>query len=270
MKWLDYREKLGLGFNDNQKVQMLSNMLQNFAAEYVVRSYDKEMHIAYCMMTGKRYEFSYCFYDIVANDIRYSKSMLDMLSIYIAFCNSCLQINTYTGREIAKNAENFLVNSLDKLGIPFEIMRDSDGIFVFPKGAKELDDALVSDVLEWLSDYPNAQRTYIIALQQYSEGKYIRDVADNLRKALEAFFQEVLGNQKNLETNKTEIYKKLGSCGVNGTIIGLFEPLLNAYKTINDKLVKHNDAVDKKLLEFFLYQTGVLIRMVITVCKESE
>lgn len=36
------------------------------------------------------------------------------------------------------------------------------------------------------------------------------------------------------------------------------------YKNINDRIAKHNDAVDAKLLEFLLYQTGVLIRMVIT------
>lgn len=33
----------------------------------------------------------------------------------------------------------------------------------------------------------------------------------------------------------------------------------------DDRIVKHNDAVDEKLLEFLLYQTGVLIRMVMSV-----
>ena len=110
-----------------------------------------------------------------------------------------------------------------------------------------------------------AQKTFIIALKQYSEGIYIRDVADNLRKALEAFLQEFLGNEKNLETNKNEICKYLGSQGVDAGISGLFQPLLNAYKNINDRIAKHNDAVDKKLLEFLLYQTGVLIRMVVVI-----
>ena len=27
MKWVDYREKLGIGFNDNEKLQMLKNKL---------------------------------------------------------------------------------------------------------------------------------------------------------------------------------------------------------------------------------------------------
>ena len=49
----------------------------------------------------------------------------------------------------------------------------------------------------------------------------------------------------------------------------MFQPLINDYKNINDRIVKHNDAVDEKLLEFLLYQTGVLIRMVLSV-KQME
>ena len=123
--------------------------------------------------------------------------------------------------------------------------------------------------LEWLKDYPNTRKTYIIALRQYSEGIYIRDMADNLRKALETFLQEFLSNKKNLETNKNEICRYLGSQGIDAGVTGLFQPLINAYKNINDRIVKHNDAIDEKLLEFLLYQTGVLIRMVLSV-KQVE
>jgi len=56
---------------------------------------------------------------------------------------------------------------------------------------------------------------------------------------------------------------------VDSGISGLFQPLINAYKNINDRIAKHNDYVDEKLLEFLLYQTGVLIRMVLSV-KRTE
>lgn len=46
--------------------------------------------------------------------------------------------------------------------------------------------------------------------------------------------------------------------------------MINAYKNINDKIAKHNDAVDAKLLEFLLYQTGVLIRMVLSVKQAQD
>ena len=42
------------------------------------------------------------------------------------------------------------------------------------------------------------------------------------------------------------------------------------YKDINDKTVKHNDKIDARLLEFLLYQTGLLIRMVLRVSGQIE
>ena len=99
-------------------------------------------------------------------------------------------------------------------------MEDKDGVFIFPKGAKELDDALVSEPLEWLREYPQAHKTYCIALKQYSDGIYIRDVADNLRKTLETFLQEFLGNTKILKQIKTEICKHLGAQSIDAGILG--------------------------------------------------
>ena len=163
-----------------------------------------------------------------------------------------------------------LLNHLKEAHIQFELLEDDNKVFVFPKGAAEFDDALVSEPLEWLRDYPLAHKTFVIALKQYSDGIYIRDVADNLRKALEAFLQEFLNNTKNLETNKNEICRYLGEQEVDAGISGLFQPLINAYKNINDKIAKHNDAVDAKLLEFLLYQTGVLIRMVLSVKQAQD
>ena len=191
---------------------------------------------------------------------KHTDSFEDFLSCLVAL------INTYGGKKSDK--KDILSNvkkALSDSHIEFELIEDTDGVFIFPKGAKELDDALVSAPLEWLRDYPKARETYIIALKQYSEGIYIRDVADNLRKSLETFLQEFLGNTKNLETNKNEICKYLGEQGVDSGVSGLFQPLINAYKNVNDRIAKHNDAVDKNLLEFLLYQTGVLIRMVIII-----
>ena len=181
-------------------------------------------------------------------------------------------INCYGGRK--KKHKNVLtdelLNTLDECQIPYEVVHDDDGLLYFRKARKELDEALVSEPLEWLKDYPATRKTYVIALKQYSDGIYIRDVADNLRKALESFLQEFLKNTKNLETNKNEICKYLGGQGVDAGISGLFQPLINAYKNMNDKIAKHNDAVDAKLLEFLLYQTGILIRMVLSVKQAQE
>ena len=267
MKWIDYREKLGIGFNDSEKFKMLSNILQNYVERVVGNSYTCDSYLNYCQMVGETY-YSYsnaC--NHLSNSLEKCQSMPELIAHYIAFCNTYIpERNGYSYRTISKNEViEYITKTLKNIDVNYEVLEDNDGIFIFPKGAQELDDALVSEPLEWLKNYPNTHKTYVIALKQYSDGVYIRDVADNLRKTLESFLQEFLGNEKNLETNKTEICRDLGNKGIDPGIIGLFQPLINSYKNINDRIAKHNDAVDEKLLEFLLYQTGVLIRMVLSV-----
>lgn len=263
MKWIDYREKLGIGFNDNDKFKMLSNILRNYIDNVISNNYDVNSFLNYCQMVGEMF-YDYAFAHHLCLSLNSCTNTVELISKYIAFLNTYNPMHVHPSQS-KLSALKYLEQSLNKLGISYEILSDEDGFFIFPKGAKELDAALVSEPLEWLKDYPNAHKTFVIALKQYSEGIYIRDVADNLRKALESFLQEFLGNTQNLENNKTEICKHLGSRGVDPGICGLFQPLINAYKNINDRIAKHNDAVDKNLLEFLLYQTGVLVRMVLSV-----
>ena len=269
MDWLDYREKLGIGFNDEEKEKYfftkIFNILDDIKPKMQYEVTDEE-YFNFCNMTGTSMHHGNMYGDqytyILEAIDRNSKNIKDFIAYYIAFLN-CYEDDS---DELTKRFfKNLLCKSLDESHIPYELLEDNGSYFVFPKGAEEFDDALVSEPLEWLEDYPNTHKTFVIALKQYSEGVYIRDVADNLRKALETFLQEFLGNTKNLESNKNEICKYLGDKGVDAGISGLFQPLINAYKNINDRIAKHNDAVDEKLLEFLLYQTGVLIRMVLSV-----
>ena len=55
MKWVDYREKLGIGFNDKQKFKMLSAMLKNYVDNVIEENYDESSHLNYCQMVGEDY-----------------------------------------------------------------------------------------------------------------------------------------------------------------------------------------------------------------------
>lgn len=267
MKFAAYWEKLGIGFSDKEKAVRLANKLYSFIrySEENADYSDDDLY-RFCLMTGFAYDETYDAHATLASLFQKNKTDIKkLIAYYIAFVNTQDDADqTHKDTLIGE-----LVSFLDELLIPYEIVFDDGEAFIFPKGAQEFDDALVSQPLEWLTDYPQTKKTFIIALKQYSDGLYIRDIADNLRKTLETFLQEFLGNTKNLETNKTEICRYLGEQGVDPGISGLFQPLINAYKNINDRIAKHNDAVDAKLLEFLLYQTGVLIRMVLSV-KQSQ
>ena len=279
MDWIDYREKLGIGFDDEEKTKLFYNRMSNLF-DVLISDTDAFVTVVeyhdFCMGTGTRlnlnilehyqdYErFKACVHIIQKHETVFT----DYLAYFVWFINSLSDDKERTWNRQA--FKKMLLYHLKEAHIQFELLEDDNKVFVFPKGAAEFDDALVSEPLEWLRDYPLAHKTFVIALKQYSDGIYIRDVADNLRKALEAFLQEFLGNEKNLETNKNEICRYLGEQGVDPGITGLFQPLINAYKNINDKIAKHNDAVDAKLLEFLLYQTGVLIRMVLSVKQAQD
>lgn len=274
MDFIDYREKLGLGFNDNQKFALLKtkvfNMITPESGESSFFQMSVESYFDFCNLTGSEINFRLTkdhsgtnrFADCVHVIRDHSDNLQDFLSYYISMAN-CLPVDV-EGVSDRKYMKNIIISALNTSHIQFTILNDNEEFFILPKGAKELDGALVSEPLDWLSNYPQSRKTFCIALKQYSDGIYIRDVADNLRKSLEEFLQEFLGNTKNLETNKSEICRHLGMNGVSPEFCGLLQPLLNTYKTINDKYAKHHDAIDKKLLEFLLYQTGIFIRMIIS------
>lgn len=271
MDFIDYRKKLEIGFDDRDLENLFFIRIFNMLDELDDMSNQISLseYFDFCRLTGIPMQHGvdarYC-WDIILRFLHSNRqSIKEFLSYYMFFIN-CQVDNEY--KDWTKDAfKNMVCRCLEESHIPFDLLEEHGEYYIFPRGAKELDDALVSEPLEWLSEYPLSHKTYCIALRQYSEGIYIRDVADNLRKALEAFLQEFLGNTKNLETNKIEICRYLGDQGVDPGISGLFQPLINAYKNINDRIAKHNDAVDEKLLEFLLYQTGVLIRMVLSVKK---
>ena len=278
MDFIDYRKALGLSFKDKDKKELFIKRIGVYMQSAENCPFEEQDEINFSYMIGEDYLLA----NIDLLEVHFENDPIGLQRAWLYLSKrtetfedflSCVValINTYGGKKTDKKA---IISSVKKAlmdsHIEFELIEDFDGIFIFPKGAKELDDALVSEPLEWLKEYPQAHKTYCIALRQYSDGEFIRDTADNLRKALEEFLQEFLGNDKNLENNKNEICKYLGEQEVDAGISGLFQPLINAYKNINDRIAKHHDKVDEKLLEFLLYQTGVLIRMVISVKNAEE
>ena len=138
---------------------------------------------------------------------------------------------------------------------------------IFPKGAKELDDALVSNVLTWLEDYPLSHKAFVKALKEYSkeDEEKVSDVADLFRKALETFFQEFFKSSKSLENIKSEYGSYMKNKGVPTELRNNFETLLQSYTNFMNGYAKHHDKTSKDVLEYIMYQTGSLIRFIITL-----
>ncbi len=274
MNFVDYRERLGLGFDDMNKYSFFKSFMLNvlvFQENHYPPVYTGNEYFLFCLSVGKQFvenSFEKCYYENVYKLLSTCKSLQEFLSYYIFFVFHFKDIN---GKEITKKELiEYLETALNASRIPFEVIKTEENFFVFPKGAKELDEGLVTTPLEWLKDFPQAHSVFCRALKQYSDGEYTQDVADNFRKALELFLKEFLNNEKDLENNRNEICKYLKEKGVDKNITNMLEPLLGCYKKNNDDQVKHNNKLEPKLLEFVMYQTGLFIRMIITVGKEDK
>ena len=263
MKYVDYREKLGIGFNDADKTKMLFNKIIEFLKKanndytllYTLFGNEDAVYL-FSQMVGEN--TCYDDYRDIINSFRKETSIAGIISKFIVLVN----ISTPKGA-------NFLIDLLKKY---LESLKDEDGYFIFPKGAKELDYALVSEPLEWLSEYPQTQKEWIEALKVYANltDDNASDVADKFRKALERFLQEFFGKTKSLENLKSEYGAYLKARGVPSEISNNFETLQKSYTDFMNNYAKHHNKTSRNVLEYIMYQTGNIIRLLITLKQEEN
>ena len=280
MKWLDYREKLGIGFNDNEKYHLF--LVRVFNSLNLIRDtedgvVDYPSYLDFCNMVGIEVDyrtfnsattdrlFHYCvnFLD------RHKASHNEFLSYYVAFMNSNRNKSGFLSKDLL---QNILETELKYAQIPYELIQDDDGVFIFPKGVKEFDSALVSAPLQWLASYPCAEKAWSKALREYAENntQNASDVADMFRKALETFFQEFFNCSKSLENFKADYGNYLKQNGIPKEIAGNFEALLQAYTKFINNYAKHHDKTGKNVLEYLMYQTGNTMRLLLTLKQEDN
>ena len=278
MKWIDYREKLGLCFNDSDKFSYLQNRMLNFI-DLLDQGHSfhisEECYRLYAINIGE-YDIYYTGNAIfqIKKSISIAENIKELISKYIAFYNAYTACKSGYYSDFSNELLMFLKKSLESVNILFEIHNDEDGVFIYPKGAKELDDALVSTPLEWLNDYPKSHVAFTKALKVYSEAKpsNASDIADKFRKALETFFQEFFGGGRSLEKYVTDrTYEQyLDQCGIPAELRDELKNTVTAYSRFINNNAKHHDKTSVNILEYLMYQTGNIIRLLITLKQEEE
>lgn len=134
-----------------------------------------------------------------------------------------------------------------------------DGKF-YLSGAKELDEALVSDTLEWLSSYPATQKQFAVALDHYKKSIQTpsagKDAITNSYTSVEALAKEILKNDRSFDKNSDELVEKLGLPKEYKNIVHYYKQLAHKYGS------RHagSDPIHKEV-ESFVYLTGLLLRL---------
>ena len=283
MDYIDYREKLGLSFNDKEKqevfiTRVFSYLTGNSSVEF---SNKDEKEFCYQVCIKSWYEehnpdFSTLIL-VVDEPTGLSKlayylnkrrdEFRDFLSTLVFF------LNIFSGKKTVKEKLwQDVRRMLEDTHIQYDLLDDNNNLFIFPKGAKELDRALVSEPLEWLSSYQTSQKAFSKALELYADSSdsNASDVADAFRKSLETFFQEFFNSDKSLENLKSEYGQFLKNCNVPAEISNNFQSLLNSYALFMNNYAKHHNKTSKNVLEYIMYQTGNIIRLLITLKLEEN
>lgn len=285
MDWIDYREKLGIGFNDPEKfsyfITKIFNYLNLFASSSSLAVLSTSEYCDFCNVIGSKlnidilnnYDSTKRYEECIQVLRKNSKDLKSFLTYYVAFTNANKKNKqNYEEGWQRRDYANLASNMLRESHIPFDLVEMDDEYFIFPKGATELDDALVSEPLEWLKNYPNARKEWIDALKNYSDltDGNASNVADQFRKSLERFFQEFFNSSKSLENLKPEYGAYMKANGVPSEISKNFETLLQSYTNFMNNYAKHHNKTSKNVLEYIMYQTGNIIRLLITLRQNGK
>lgn len=282
MDYIDYREKLGLSFSDSDKQELFIKRIHTLLLRKYQITFHEAEEIQFCYEIGIKTWVERQKH-VLGNVVNFDEptgmrklffyldelqeNFIDFLAALVVFLN-LFPCNSEIKKSLLENIELALRDS----HIQYELLDDSGKTFIFPKGAKELDRALVSEPLEWLSSYQTSQKAFSKALELYanSSDSNASDVADAFRKSLETFFQEFFNSDKSLENLKSEYGQFLKNCNVPAEISNNFQSLLNSYALFMNNYAKHHDKTSKNILEYIMYQTGNIIRLLITLNNEAE
>lgn len=136
-------------------------------------------------------------------------------------------------------------------------VRWKDGFF-YPSGAKELDESLIEETLDWLDKYPNENQDYSNALNCFMKGNFA-DVIKNCYSAVEGISRKILGNNKTLDNNKEELLRTIGLSNGWNAILNNFINYAHDYRHASEQ--RHEST--KEETEAYLYMSGLIIRLII-------
>lgn len=274
MNWVDYRERLGIGLEDKKKFQMCINRIMNVLSRYAGYYTDDDL-LLYINTVGE--DFSpYTLMNVdpfqyALDSVRNTKTLKEFISKYVALINSSKETRIIVegNKKIYELLESVMIDTLETYRIPYDIIHDDEGVFVFPKGIPEFDRDLVNKPFLWLSRYPETEKAWAKALKAYSNGEDPSDIADQFRKSLECFFQSFFKIDKTLENMKSIYGQYLKDHEIPGEIAGNLETLLQQYMNFINSHAKHHDRTSKHVLEYIMYQTGNIMRLLIKLADED-
>ncbi|MEW7291129.1 hypothetical protein [Aquimarina sp. 2304DJ70-9] len=127
----------------------------------------------------------------------------------------------------------------------------------------EVNADLIHENLKKLSDFSEVASLYQSALDKINEGKNERNLLDDLRLSYELLLKNILGNNKSLENQDSELGRHLKEMNISSECRNMFQTLNNYYRNYQNTYVKHNDKVKSKEVSLILNLTSSMVNFLI-------
>ena len=126
MLWVDYREKLGIGFTNIEKFKLLQSKIVNLL-NTIENSipYRNNSYLPFCLMVGIRYQESYNPIDNITEILSNCRRIEEFFSTYIGFVNTFVEIE-YDEWGKRETFINMLINMMHEAKIGYEIQNDRE------------------------------------------------------------------------------------------------------------------------------------------------
>ena len=138
-------------------------------------------------------------------------------------------------------------------------------VILYPKGEDKLDEKLVNETLSFLNSKSGTH--FEQALKFYQSNNPVKS-AESLRRTIEEFLRFKLNNNNGLDSNITELTKKLKDENNDIQVRNIISATLRHLDVYFNENSKHNDGdITEPENEFLIYQTGLLLRYINRVIK---
>ena len=116
-----------------------------------------------------------------------------------------------------------------------------------------------------MSSHVTALKQYDSALAKYEGGIFERNTLDDMRLAFELLVKDLLGNNKSLESQISDLGSQLKAKGASDELRNMVVKIIEYYTKFQNNHVKHNDAVNGDEIEYVIELTSVVMKYLVKV-----
>lgn len=197
--------------------------------------------------------------------IYYSTNYYECLHTLECIFSSLVEMGEeYRARELSEKIIYIVKLSEIELGIEWE-----QGIFI-KKGAKLLDDKLINDSLEWISQkkYDSVYNPFSTGLRYFMESEkkptLLKSVITEMYESIEALAKIITGrDNKDLSANKDLFLKNINTSEEYKSLLKDYIIYANNFRHADNEEGKRPE-INSAEVESFVYLTGLFIRLCIT------